>query len=65
MVGGNLSSVSVAAAAAVFSVISNAATLICLFPLWLLLGSRLIGSSCYLLPFFKKKKKRRGNMEEK
>lgn len=43
--GGNLSSVSVAAAAAIFSVISNAATLICLFPLWLVLGSRFIG--CY------------------
>lgn len=46
--GGNLSSVSVAAAAAIFSVISNAATLICLFPLWLLPGSRQIG--CYRQP---------------
>lgn len=43
--GRNLSSVSVAAAAAIFSVISNAATLICFFPLWLLPGSRHIG--CY------------------
>lgn len=67
--GGNLSSVSVAAAAAIFSVISNAATLICLFPLWLVLGSRFRGCYRQLTLFIALKKKDKGigerNMEEK